>query len=67
MSDTTQPAPFGRERDADTSTGPPSGMAATVKRVPSQSPPSPHEVAERVYELFRRDLRRDRERHGARR
>lgn len=67
MNDTTQPAPFDRERDADTTTEPPSDMATPVKRVPSSAPPSPYEVAERVYELFRRDLRRDRERHGPRR
>lgn len=58
-SDTTREAPVGRrpgdERVATTQTD--------AGEVPS--PPSPEAVAERVYELFCRDLRRDRERHGA--
>lgn len=67
MSETTQPAPIDRDRDVDTTTEPPAETAVQVKRVRSESSPSPYEVAERVYELFRRDLRRDRERHGPRR
>lgn len=46
---------------------PAEGVASTQSDTDeTPRPPSPQAVAERVYELFVRDLRRERERHGAR-
>ena len=40
-------------------------LTAAAEIEQEMSPPSPEEVADRVYRLFCQDLRRDRERRGA--